>query len=208
MKTLFIIFAAVAFICTAAYGQGEEGVSQSSSFHFDQDRLLNRFFDLKPFKSEKGEYEQEGHSFLVTQEEFRNSLILLINEKEKVDEIMAQFDSAAAFAFKNDTQLLTLMQWKDDESAKKFMQLRYELWRLTDKEYQQFLKKVAYEDIDIAKDEKALLARKTIQQGEQTQDVTTFISARGKYLFECTLIGRYKDGEVKKLILQIWKIIE
>ena len=100
------------------------------------------------------------------------------------------------------------MQWKADESAKEFMQLRYELWRLTDKKYQKFLKKVVYGDIDITKDEKALLTRKTIQQGEQKQDVTTFMSARGKYLFECTLIGGYSDSTVKKLILQIWKIIE
>ena len=207
MKQFIILFVAVAFICTAAYSQGEEGASQPTAFHFDQDQLLKRFADLKPFKAEEGETDS-GHAFAVTQEEFRNSLLLLIKEKEKVDEVMAKFDSAAAFVFKNDTQLLTLMQWTDPEYANKFMQLRYELWRLTDKAYQQYIKKVVYEEIDITKDEKALLTRKTIQQGEQQQDVTTFISARGKYLFECTLIGRYKDGEVKKLILQIWKIIE
>jgi hypothetical protein len=207
MKQFIILFVAVAFICTAAYGQGEEGASQSQALHFDQDKLLKRFADLKPFKAEKGETDS-GHAFAVTQEEFRNSLMLLIKEKEKVDEIMAQFDSAAAFAFNNDTQLLTLMQWANPEYAEKFMNLRYELWHLTDKTYQQYIKKVVYEEIYIRKDERALLTRKTIQQGKQKQDVTTFVSAKGKYLFECTLIGEYSDSTVKKLILQIWKIIE
>jgi hypothetical protein len=103
---------------------------------------------------------------------------------------------------------LILTQWKDDESAKKFMQLRYELWRLMDKKYQQSFKNVAYEEIDITKDEKALLTKKTIQQDEQQQDFTAFVSVRGSYLFECTLIGGYSDRKVKKIILQIWKIIE
>jgi hypothetical protein len=208
MKTFFIIAVTVSFICTAAYGQGDKGASQTTAFPFDQDQLLKRFSALTPFKTEKGEYEQAGYSFLVTQKDFRSSLTLLIKEKEKIDEIMAQFDSAAAFAFKDGTQLLTLMQWVDDESAKHFMQLRYELWRLTDEEYKKFIKKVVYEEIDITKDEKALLTRKTIQQGGQKQDVTTFVSARGEYLFECTLIGEFTDREVQKLTLQIWKIIE
>jgi len=101
-----------------------------------------------------------------------------------------------------------LTQWLDHEAAQMFMKVEDELWRLKDKEYEQFLKKVVYKAIDITKDEKALLTRKTIQQGEQKQDVTTFISAREQYLFECTLIGAYTDREVKTLILQIWKIIE
>ena len=208
MKTLIILLVFITSVCTAVYGQGEEEASQSTVFHFDHEQVLNRLAALKPFKTDKGEFEQERDSFLVTQEDFRNSLILLIKEKEKVDEVMANFNSAAAFAFKSNTQLLTLMQWADDESAKKFMQLRYELWRLTDKAYQQYVKKVVYEEIDITKDERALLTRKTIQQGEQKQDVTTFVSVRGNYVFECTLIGDYTDSKVKKLILQIWKIIE
>lgn len=208
MKTLIILLVLIASVCTAVYGQGEEKASQSTAFHFDHEQVLNRLAALKPFKSDKGEYEQERDSFLITQEDFRNSLILLIKEKEKVDEVMAHFDSAVAFSFKNDTQLLTLMQWTDPEYAKRFMKLRYGLWRLTDKAYQQYIKKVVYEEIDITKDERALLTRKTIQQGEQKQDVTTFVSARGNYLFECTLIGDYTDSKVKKLILQIWKIIE
>jgi hypothetical protein len=208
MKQFIILFVAVAFICIAAYGQGEEGASQSKAFPFDHEQVLYRLAALKPFKIAKEEFEQAGYSFLVTQEEFRNSLMLLIKKKEKVDEIMASFDTAAAFAFKGDTQLLTLMQWADDESAHRFMQLRFELWRLTDEEYKQFLKKVAYEEIVITKDEKALLTRKTIQQGGQQQDVTTFVSARGKYVFECTLIGGFTDREVKKLTIQIWEIIE
>jgi hypothetical protein len=208
MKTFGILFMVIACICTAAYSHGEEGTSQPVAFPFDQDQLLNRLADLKPFKSEKGEFEQERSSFLVTQDDFRNSLVLLIKEQEKVDEIMAHFSNAAAFSFKNGTQLLTLMQWTDSESAQEFMKLRYELWRLTDKEYQQYIRKVVYEEIDLTKNEKALLTRKTIQQSKQKQDVTTFISARDKYLFECTLIGDYRKSDVKKLILQIWKIID
>ena len=121
---------------------------------------------------------------------------------------MDGFVGAAAFSFEANTQFLMLTQWQDQEAARKFIKVEDELWRLKDKEYQQFLKKVVYEEIDIAEDEKALLTRKTIQQGEQKQAVTTFVSARGKYLFECTLIGDFTDREVKKLILQIWDVIE
>jgi len=206
MKTLFMLFVAVAFICTAAYGQVEEGASQSTAFHFDHGKVLNRFAALKPFKSDQGEYEQARDSFLVTQEDFRSSLILL--SQERADEIMKDFGSAMAFAFRDNTQFLMLTQWQDHEAAQQFMRIEDELWRLKDKEYQQFLKKVVYEEIDITKDEKALLTRKTIQQGERKQDVTIFVSARQKYLFECTLIGGYTDREVKTLILQIWDIIE
>lgn len=206
MKAFFILFVAVSFICTAAYGQVEEGDSQPTAFQFDQDQLLNRLADLKPFKSDQGGYEQERDSFLVTQEDFRSSLILL--SQERADEIMKDFGSAMAFSFRDNTQFLMLTKWQDQEAAQVFMKVEDELWRLKDKEYQQFLKKVVYEEIDITKDEKALLTRKTIQQGKQKQDVTIFVSARGKYLFECTLIGGYTDSEVKKIILQIWKIIE
>jgi hypothetical protein len=206
MKTFSILFVAIAFICTAAYGLGEEGASQSTAFHFDHGQVLNRLASLKPFKPDKGEYEQEGSSFLVTQEEFRNSLTFLA--EERADEVMEDFSSAMAFSFKDNTQFLMLTKWKDQEAAQKFMKVEDELWRLKDKEYQQYLQKVVYEEIDITKDEKALLTRKAIQQGEQKLDVTTFVSARGEYLFECTLIGGYTDDEAKKLILQIWKIIE
>jgi hypothetical protein len=206
MKQFVVLLIAIAFICTAAYGQVEERASQSTAFHFDHGKVLNRLADLKPFKSEKGEYEQEKSSFLVTQEEFRSSLTFLA--QEKADEIMKDFGSAMAFAFRDNTQFLMLTQWRDREAAQMFMKVEDELWRLKDKEYEQFLKRVVYEEIEITKDEKAFLTRKTIQQGEQKQDVTTFISARGKYFVECTLIGGYTDREVKKLILAIWKIVE
>lgn len=206
MKQFVVLLIAIACICTAAYGQVEEGDSQPMAFHFDHAKVLNRLATLKPFKSEKGEYEQEKSSFLVTQEEFRSSLTFLA--QERADEIMKDFGNAMAFSFRDDTQFLMLTQWQDREAAQLFMKIEDELWRLKDKEYEQFLKRVVYEEIEITKDEKAFLTRKTIQQGEQKQDVTTFISARGKYFVECTLIGGYTDREVKKLILEIWKIIE
>jgi hypothetical protein len=205
MKQFCFLLVAVITMCTAAYGQGEGGASQSPAFHFDQEHLLNRLAALKPFKSDKGEAESK-YAFVVTQEEFRKSLIFL--SKEEVDVAMDGFVGAAAFSFEANTQFLMLTQWQDQEAARKFIKVEDELWRLKDKEYQQFLKKVVYEEIDIAEDEKALLTRKTIQQGEQKQAVTTFVSARGKYLFECTLIGDFTDREVKKLILQIWDVIE
>ncbi|MEJ2067393.1 MAG: hypothetical protein P8Y09_05490 [Deltaproteobacteria bacterium] len=121
---------------------------------------------------------------------------------------MKDFGSAMAFSFRDNTQFLMLTQWQDQEAAQQFMGIEDEVWRLKDKAYQQYITKVAYKEIDITKDEKALLTRKTLKQREQTQDVTIFVSARGKYLFECTLIGGYTDSEVKKLILEIWKIIE
>jgi hypothetical protein len=205
MKQFIVLFVVFASICTAAYGQVAEGTSQPTVFTFDQDQLLNRLASLKPFKSERGESEP-GYAFVVTQEEFKKSLIFL--SKEKVDAVMENFVNAAAFSFKDNTLFLMLTQWKDRASAQKFMKVEDELWRLKDEKYQQYIKEVVYEGLDIAKDEKALLTRKTLKQGEQQQDVTTFVSARKTYLFECTLIGRYKDSEVKKLILQIWKIIE
>lgn len=205
MKQFCVLLVAIAFICTAAYGQAEEGTAQSPAFQLDQDQLLNRLATLKPFKSEEGESES-GYAFVVTQEDFRNSLIFL--SKEKIDAVMGNFVSALAFSFKDNTLFLVLTQWKDQASAQQFMQVEDELWRLKDEKYQQFIKEVVYEELDIGKNEKALLTRKTLTQGEQQQDVTTFVSTRKTYLFECTLIGGYEESTVKKLILQIWKIIE
>ena len=208
MKTLYILFVAVAFICTTAYGQIEEGGAQPTAFHFDHEQVLNRLAALKPFKTEKGEYEQEGHSFLVTQEDFRSSLVLLIKEQAKIDEIMANFRNAFAFSFKSGTKFLTLTQWIDPEAAKNFMNLRYELWRLTDEKDPSLIIDVQYQEIDLLKDEKALLTRKTLGQDEQKYPTTSFLSSRNNYVFECNFIGNYNDKEVKKIILQIWKIIE
>jgi hypothetical protein len=208
MKTFSIFFIVIVCICTAVYGQGEEGVSQPTAFHFDQDQLLKRLTDLKPFKPEKGEYKQEGYTFLVTQEDFRSSLVLLINEQAKIDEIMAHFRNAFAFSFKSGTKFLTLTQWIDPEAAKKFMYLRYELWRLTDEKDPGLIIDVQYQEIDLVKDEKALLTRKTLRQNEQKYPTTSFLSSRNNYVFECNFIGNYNDKEVRKIILQIWKIIE
>jgi len=205
MRRFFVLLVAIAAICTAAYGQGEEGVSRSTAFQFDQDQLLNRLAALKPFRPDKGE-PGPGNAFVVTHEEFRKSLLFL--SEEKADEVMEGFVGAAAFSFKDNSEFLMLTQWQDSASAQAFMKVEEELWRLKDKEYQQYIKEVVYEEIDVAKDERALLTRKTIEQVGQKHDATIFVSARGNYLFECTLIGTYKDSEVKKVILQIWKIIE
>ena len=178
MKTFGILFMVVACICIAAYGQVEEGVSQPTAFQFDQDRLMNRLADLKPFKSEKGEFEQERSSFLVTREDFRSSLALLIKEQTKIDEIMANFRNAFAFSFKGGTKFLTLTQWTDPEAAKKFMNLRYELWRLTDEKDPSLIIDVQYQEIDLLKDERALLTRKTLGQDEKKYPTTSFLSSR------------------------------
>jgi len=205
MKQFIILLVIIVSLCTAPYGQGEEGAAQSTAFQIDQNRLLNRFADLKPFKPDKGE-PGPGNAFVVTSEEFRKSLLFL--SEEKADEVMESFVGAAGFSFKDNSEFLMLTQWKDPTSAQGFMKVEEELWRLKDKEYQQYLKEVIYGEIDITKDEQALLTRKTIEQVGQRHDATTFVSARGNYLFECTLIGSYKDKDVKKFILQIWKIIE
>jgi len=204
MKTFIILLVAIASVCTAAYGQVEKGDSQPTGFNLDQDQLLRRLATLKPFTPDT-EGSEPGHAFVVTQEEFRNSLTFL--SEEKIDELMEKFDNAVAFSFKDDTQFLTLTRWKDQEAAQRFMKVEDDLWHLKDKQFKQYIKKVIYQEIDIAKDEKALLNRKTLQQDEQTQDVTIFVSARRKYLFECTVIGNYQDSEIKKLILNIWKIV-
>jgi hypothetical protein len=207
MKQCIVVLVAMVTLCTTAYGQGEEGASQSPApaLQFDQDQLLIRLATLKPFKPDKGQF-QPGDAFVVNQEDFRSSLSFL--SEEKVDQIMENFGIAVAFLFKDDTQILILTQWKDDESAKKFMQLRYELWRLMDKKYQEYIKRVVYEEIDVADDEKALLTRKTLAQAGQKQDFTRFVSTRKNTFFECTLIGDYNDRAVRKLVLQIWKEIE
>jgi len=205
MRKILCLLVMLATICTAAYGQDDERASSSTAFQIDHDRLLNRLADLKLFKPVKGESEA-GNAFVVTSEEFRKSLLFL--SEEKADEVMESFVGAAGFSFKDNSEFLMLTQWKDPTSVQGFMKVEEELWRLKDKEYQQYLKEVVYEEIDITKDEQALLTRKQIEHGGQRHDATTFVSARGNYLFECTLIGTYNDKEVKKLILQIWKIIE
>jgi len=205
MRKILCLLVMFAIICTVAYGQGEEGTASSTAFQIDQDRLLKRFAVLKPFKTDRGE-PGLGYAFVVTPEEFRKSLLFLA--EEKADELMESFVGAAGFSFNDNSEFLMLTQWKDPSSAQAFVKVEEELWRLKDKKYQQYLKEVVYEEIDVAKDEQALLTRKTIEQTGQRHDATTFVSARGNYLFECTLIGTYKDKKVKKLILQIWKIIE
>jgi len=205
MRTIFCILIILVTICAAASGPSGEPVSSFAVAQLDKDRLLNRLAELKPFQAEKGGL-GAGSSFPVTKEEFRNSLLFL--SPERTDEVMKDFGMAVGFLFKDKNQLLTLTQWRDHGSAKNFMQVRYELWHLTDDEYRGHLKNVNYEELDIGEGEKVLLTRKTLEQSGQRRDITMFISVRKAYFFECTLMGAYESSEVKKLILQIWKIVE
>ncbi len=205
MRKFFILLAAVSIIGASAYVRGAEQTALFAVDQLDKDRLLNRLADLKPFQAEKGGT-VSGYAFPVTREEFRNSLLFL--SPERTDEVIKAFGMAVAFSFKENTQFLILTQWRDSEAAKNFMKVRDELWRLTDEKYKSSIKNVEYEPLDLEKGEKALVTRKTIEQGGQKQDVTSFVSARKAYFFECTLMGAYENSEVKKLILQIWKIVE
>jgi hypothetical protein len=205
MRKFFVLLALVTIIGAAAYAQSEEQAPPFAITQFDKDRLMNQLVTLKPFQSEKGGA-GPGSAFFVKQEEFRNSLLFL--SPEKTDEVMKDFGMAMGFLFKDKSQFLTISQWRDHESAKNFMQVRDELWRLTNEQYQSHIKNLTYEELDLAKGEKALLTRKTFEQSGQKQDVITFLSVRKEFFFECTLMGSYEDGEVKKLILQIWKIVE
>jgi hypothetical protein len=205
MRHFFVLLVLLTLIGATTYGLAQEQAAPFPIAQFDKDRLLNRLADLKPFQAEKGGTVQ-GYAFPVNKEEFKNSLLFL--SSERMDEVMKVFGMALAFSFKDNTQFLVLTQWRDLESAKNFMTVRDELWRLTDGKYRSYIKDVTYEPVDIGAGEKALLTRKTLEQGGRKQDVTTFISARDAYFFECTLLGNYESSEVKKLILQIWKIIE
>jgi hypothetical protein len=205
MKIFMIFFIILAFVCPAVYGQSEKQPAPSAAALIDKDKLLERLAVLKPFQSEKGG-PGLGYAFFVTKEEFKESLLFLA--KEKVDAVMNDFTMAVAFSFKDNTQFLILTQWRDNDAAKRFMTIAGELWRLKDKEYKQYITAVDYEELDITTGEKALVTRKTISQAGQKQAVTTFISARKDYFFECTLLGTFPDNELKKLIVQIWKIIE
>jgi hypothetical protein len=205
MRKCFILLAVMSIIGASAYARGAEQVAPFAAAQLDKERLLNRLADLKPFQAEK-EGLGAGSAFPVTREEFKNSLLFL--SPERTDEVMNAFGMAIAFSFKSNTQFLILTQWQDQKSAEHFMQVEGELWRLKDEEYKKYIKQVDYKDIEIAEGEKALVTRKTIEQGGQKQDVTSFVSARKAYFFECTLMGTYESSEVKKLILQIWKIVE
>ncbi|OGP55423.1 MAG: hypothetical protein A2Y65_12480 [Deltaproteobacteria bacterium RBG_13_52_11] len=205
MRKILCLLVLLTIIGAAAYGQAQEQAPPFAIAQFDKDRLLNQLAVLTPFLSEKGGAGL-GYAFSVKKEEFRDSLALLA--QEKTEEMMKDFGMAVAFSFKDNTQFLVLTQWRDHETAKKFIRMRDELWRLTDEKYKSHIKNVAYEELEIAKDEKALLTRKTIEQAGQKQDVTTFVSARKDLFFECTLMGNYNDSDVKKLVLQIWKIVE
>jgi hypothetical protein len=205
MRQFFILLVLLTLIGAAAYGQAPEQVPSFAPTRFDKDQLLNRLSVLKPFQTEKGKT-GSGYAFALTSEEFKKSLLFL--PPERADEVMKAFGMALAFSFKENTQFLVLTQWRDSEAAKNFMKERDELWRLTDEKYRSYIKNVAYESLDIGEGEKALLTRKTIEQGSQKQDVTTFISAHNAYFFECTLMGNYENNEMTKLIVQIWKIIE
>jgi hypothetical protein len=205
MRQFFILMILLALIGATTAGLAQEQTVPFVVAQLDKDRLLNRLAELKPFQAEKG-MAGPGYAFAVTSEEFRNSLLFL--SPERTDEVMKAFGMAVGFLFKDKNQLLTLTQWRDDGSAKNFMQVRYELWHLTDEEYRSHLKNVNYEELDIGGGEKILLTRKTLEQSGQRQDITMFISARKAYFFECTLMGTYESSEVKKLVLQIWKIVE
>jgi hypothetical protein len=205
MRHFFVLLVLLSLIGATTSGLAQEQAAPFAIAQFDKDRLLNRLADLKPFQAAKGGT-VPGYAFPVTREEFRNSLLFL--SSERTDEVMKDFGMAIAFLFKGNTQFLILSQWQDQKSAEHFMQIEGELWRLKDEEYKKYIKEVDYKDIEIASGEKALVTRKTIEQGGQKQDVTSFVSARKAYFFECTLMGAYERSEVKKLILQIWKIVE
>jgi hypothetical protein len=205
MRHFFVLLVLLSLIGAATSGPAQEQAAPFAIAQFDKDRLLNRLADLKPFQAEKAGT-VPGYAFPVTKEEFRNSLLFL--SPERTDEVMNAFGIALAFSFKDNTQFLILTQWRDEKSAERFMQVEGELWRLKDEEYKKYIKEVDYKDIEIAPGEKALVTRKTLEQGGQKQDVTSFVSARKAYFFECTLMGNYESSEVKKLILQIWKIVE
>ncbi len=205
MRIFFALLVLASIIGAALYGAAQEQAAPFPIVQFDKDRLLNRLADLKPFQAEKGGA-VAGYAFPVTREEFRNSLLFL--SLERTDEVMNAFGMALAFLFKGNTQFLIFTQWRDQKSAEHFMQVEGELWRVKDEEYKKYIKEVDYKDIEIAAGEKALVARKTLEQGGQKQEVTSFVSARKAYFFECTLMGNYEISEVKKLILQIWKIVE
>jgi hypothetical protein len=205
MKIFMIIFIILAFVCPAVYGQSEKQTAPTATALIDKDKLLERLAVFKPFQSEKGG-PGLGYAFFVTKEEFKDDLLFLA--QEKVDTVMNDFTMAVGFLFKDNDQFLTLTQWRNHESAKNFMKVRDELWRLTDAKYKQNITAADYVELAIAADEKALVTRKTISQAGQKKAVTIFISARKDYFFECTLHGIYNDNEVKKLIVQVWKIIE
>jgi len=205
MRQFFVLLVLLTLVGATTSGQAQEQTAPFAVAQLDKDRLLKRLADLKPFQAEKGKI-ASGYAFPVTREEFRNSLLFL--SPEKTDEVMKDFGMALAFSFKENTQFLILTQWQDQKSAFRFMQVEGEVWRLKDEEYKKYIKEVDYKDIEIAEGEKALVTRKTIEQGGQKQDVTSFVSARQAYFFECTLMGNYGNSEVKKLVLQIWKIVE
>lgn len=205
MRQFFVLLVLLTIFGSAVYGQNQASTPPFAIAQLDKDRLLSRLSDLKPFQTEKGKT-GSGYAFAVTSEEFRKSLLFL--PPERTDEVMKAFGMALAFSFKDNAQFLVLTQWRDGDAAKSFMKMRDELWRLTDEKYRSYIKAVTYESLDIGEGEQALLTRKTLEQAGQKQNVTTFISARKAYFFECTLMGSYENDEAKKWIGQIWKIIE
>jgi hypothetical protein len=204
---LIVIGLATACVTGPAQQQGQEQppAPASAASSFDKDRLLASLAAVKPFQTEKGGA-GSGYSFFVKKEEFRESLLFLA--PEKADRVMKDFLMAVAFSFKDNTQFMILTQWKDSDAAKNFIKVRDEQWRLTDAAYKQNITGIDYKELDTGGGTKALVTRKTISQAGERQPVTTFISARRDYFFECTLMGMLPDDEVKKLIGRFWKIIE
>jgi hypothetical protein len=210
MRIFMILFIILAFVCPSVYGQSEKQTAPGATAPIDKEQLLERLAALKPFQSEKGG-PGLGYALFASKEEFKESLLFI--PRDKADAVMKDFGMAVMFVFKerdkDNTQFLILTQWQDNEAAKRFMAIAGELWRLKDKEYKQYITAVDYEELDIAADEKAQVTRKMIAPvGQQKQALTTFISARKDYFFECTLLGSIPGNEVKKLIVQLWKIIE
>ena len=206
MRKFVVLFILLTLIGLATTGHAQEQAQeQALASSFDKDKLLGRLADVKPFQAEKGGA-GSGYAFFVKKEEFRESLLFLA--PEKVDGVMKDFGMAVAFSFRDNTQFLILTQWKDSDAAKNFMRVRDEQWRLTDAAFKQNITGIDYKELDITGETKALVSRKTISQAGARQPVTTFISARKDYFFECTLLGMLPDDEVKKLITRLWKIIE
>ena len=208
MRKFLVLFVLLGLIGLATTAHAQEQAPAPAVASFDKDRLLERLADVKPFQSEKGGA-GSGYAFFVKKEEFRESLLFL--SPEKVDGVMKDFGMAVAFSFKDNTHFLILTQWRDngkDLLGICLMKVRDEQWRLTDAAYKQYISGIDYKELDIAADTKALVTRKTISQTGQRQPVTTFVSARKDYFFECTLLGMLPDDEVKKLIVRLWKIIE
>ncbi|MFH2145355.1 MAG: hypothetical protein ABII75_04905 [Candidatus Omnitrophota bacterium] len=206
-KILLYMLVGLLIEIPVAFAQDTEYNAALDSANSVHEALLERISVLKIFSYDKKTFMPIG------KEQMHEALKVLPQERiDFFNPVVEGLSDATAYLFNKDDGaliiILVVMQFADDESANSFLTAEKEVMRAKDKVFEEYIKKIAYEDMAITKDEQAFISRKLVVKEAQNQLVTVIMSARKKYLIECNFLhGEYSNEELKNTILGLWKIL-